>query len=446
MNKVLTKLYHQHVDQTVANHQALLAKYDYDFALVPSGELQTIYMDDMQYPFKTNAHFKWLTPFTREPNCFVVIPQSGKPSLLFYQPRDYWHVVPQDPPAELVQPFDFVSVSTIKDIKSELSRLVESNKVAFLGKKPRKFKLPENYEIYPEKLSDELHWLRAYKSEYEKACLYQASLKGVRSHIAARDAFYQGGSEMDIHHAYLQASGGQENDLPYSNIIALNEHAAVLHYHELETRVFAENERRSFLIDAGGCYNGYASDITRTYSYRDDEFADLINYMDFQQMGIIEAIMPGNSYIDLHRLSHEKVAEALIEFNLINCSVEAAIEMQVTTPFFPHGLGHQIGLYVHDIGGHQAGPIGGRKEPPPEHPYLRNTRQIEIDQFVTIEPGLYFIPQLLSDLKAGGSASLVNWDKVEQFLPFGGIRIEDDVLVTESGAENYTRKAFAEIA
>jgi len=76
---------------------------------------------------------------------------------------------------------------------------------------------------------------------------------------------------------------------------------------------------------------------------------------------------------------------------------------------------------------------------------LRNTRKIEANQYVTIEPGLYFIPQLLGELKESEYSSLVNWDAVERFLPYGGIRIEDDVMVTESGATNFTRRAFEEL-
>jgi len=386
-----------------------------------------------------------LLPFTREPNCFVLIPQTGKASLLFYQPRDYWHVVPQDPDTEIVSAFDFISVASIADIKEALARIVGTEKAAFLGKKPRKFRLPDNYDLNPETLTAEFSWLRATKSAYEQACLFQASLNGARSHLAAKTAFYAGKSEMEIHQDYVHASGGQESDLPYSNIIALNEHAAVLHYTELKTTRLSAENLRSFLIDAGGSFNGYASDITRTYAFSNGEFADMIAFMEQKQLDIISAIEPGNSYVDLHRMTHYKIAETLLEFNLLETNVDTAIETGITTPFFPHGLGHHLGLNVHDAGGHQAGPDGGRKEPPAEHPYLRNTRTIEIDQYFTIEPGLYFIPQLLADLKDSQHAGLINWPRIETFLPYGGIRIEDDVLVTKDGVDNYTRRAFAQL-
>jgi len=202
---------------------------------------------------------------------------------------------------------------------------------------------------------------------------------------------------------------------------------------------------RSFLIDAGGRYHDYASDITRTYSYQDDAFADMIRSMDEKQLEIIDAIKVGDSYVDLHKLTHVKVAETLKEFDLIKVSVDEAIETQITSTFLPHGLGHHLGLHVHDAGGHQASSTGGYKAPPAPHAFLRNTRDIEEGNYFTIEPGLYFIPQLLANLKAGAHASSINWSKVETYLPFGGIRIEDNVLVNVGSVDNYTRMAFAEL-
>ena len=98
---------------------------------------------------------------------------------------------------------------------------------------------------------------------------------------------------------------------------------------------------------------------------------------------------------------------------------------------------------MHDIGGHQSTPEGGRTPPPLEHPYLRLTRTLEPGMVVTIEPGLYFIPMLLDALHATSAGSDVDWTRVEALLPCGGIRIEDDVLCTTGDPHNLTREAFA---
>lgn len=143
----------------------------------------------------------------------------------------------------------------------------------------------------------------------------------------------------------------------------MNEHAAVLHYTEMQTIQFTDKDLRSFLIDAGGRYHDYASDITRTYSYQENAFAEMIQSMDEKQLEIIAAIKAGDSYVDLHKLSHVKVAEVLKEFNVINVSANEAIETEITSTFLPHGLGHHLGLHVHDAGGHQESLLVAIKHP-----------------------------------------------------------------------------------
>jgi Xaa-Pro dipeptidase len=119
------------------------------------------------------------------------------------------------------------------------------------------------------------------------------------------------------------------------------------------------------------------------------------------------------------------------------------LQQGVTSVFFPHGLGHPIGLQVHDVAGFQASDHGGTLPRPPGHPYLRMTRALEPGMVVTIEPGLYFIGMLLAELKNKPAAKDVDWAKVDAFRKYGGIRIEDDVACTEGEPENLTRDAFA---
>ncbi|MXW51108.1 MAG: M24 family metallopeptidase, partial [Gammaproteobacteria bacterium] len=111
--------------------------------------------------------------------------------------------------------------------------------------------------------------------------------------------------------------------------------------------------------------------------------------------------------------------------------------------FMPHGLGHLLGVQTHDVGGWQTTPEGSEAPPPDAHATLRLTRTIEAGMVFTIEPGLYFIPMLLSRLRKEANAREVNWPQVESMTPWGGARIEDNVLVMEGGARNLTREAFA---
>ncbi len=270
-----------------------------------------------------------------------------------------------------------------------------------------------------------------------------ASVVGARGHVAARDAFFAGASEFEINTAFLSASLQDAESLPYHSIIALNTHAGVLHYQHYERQ--APTERHSFLIDAGGRVNGYGSDITRTYAGEAGAFADMVVSFDQHQLQLIEAVRTGMPYVELHELSHKAVASTLVEHQCVRCSEEAAFELGLTQTFLPHGLGHLLGIQTHDVGGQQTDPTGTHTPPPPQYPALRTTRTIETGQVFTIEPGLYFIPMLLEDLRQSDAAKEVNWSTVESFLPAGGIRIEDNVYVGENGIENLTRNAFAEV-
>ena len=258
--------------------------------------------------------------------------------------------------------------------------------------------------------------------------------------MAARAAYFDGASELDIHLSYLAASRQTDADLPYPNIVAQNEHAGVLHYQHRDPQ--PPSRRRSFLIDAGGRHLGYASDITRTYSAAPDAFAELIDALDEKQRALIADIRPGISYVEMHERMSLSIGDLLARFGLVRCDAHTAFETGITDVFFAHGLGHLLGLQTHDVGGCLASADGRASPPPKRYPALRLTRTIESGYVFTIEPGIYFIPQLLDAARQGRHGQEIVWTAVESFLPYGGVRIEDNVLVTEDGFENLTRPVF----
>jgi len=223
--------------------------------------------------------------------------------------------------------------------------------------------------------------------------------------------------------------------MPYGNIVALNENAAVLHYQYQATQ--KPNNHRTFLIDAGANYNGYAADITRTYAFdKKGEFNDMIVAMDELQVALCDACVSGQDYVALHHQAHLKIAAVLQQFKVINCDPETAVETQLSNTFFPHGLGHYLGLQVHDVAGHQSDARGTPIKQPENHPFLRLTDVLRENAVVTVEPGLYFIPMLLQQQSDNKH---INWAKVEQLMPYGGIRIEDNVVVGQANSRNLTR-------
>ena len=154
-------------------------------------------------------------------------------------------------------------------------------------------------------------------------------------------------------------------------------------------------------------------------------------------------VRAGTDYAQIHLEAHLLLAGVLHDAGVLNISPEDAVARGVSSAFFPHGIGHGIGLQVHDVAGFAASDSGGTIAKPNGHPYLRLTRTLAPGMVVTIEPGIYFIDMLLEELKAKGLSDAVNWTRVEAFKPYGGIRIEDDVVCTEDAPINLTREAFA---
>jgi Xaa-Pro dipeptidase len=294
----------------------------------------------------------------------------------------------------------------------------------------------------PQAVIDQIDYQRLGKTQYEQACVREANHRAVPAHRAAQQAFLAGASEVQIAAAYLTACDSRESEMPYGMIVGVNEHAAVLHHHNL----FKQPQTpRSFLIDAGVEFNGYASDITRTYAYdAGGDFAAMIEHMNVKQLELCTEGSIGRNPVDIHALSQRMIAEVLIEFGVLRLSLEEAVAKDIASYFYPHGLGHHLGANVHDKGGQMSNAQGDRVPPPEKYPNLRTTVPMVANQIHTVEPGLYFIPAYLDKLKTGGYARCINWRVVEDYMPYGGIRIEDNIIVhPDNRLENLTRDAFA---
>lgn len=433
-------LYAEHFAIQLARIDAALAAEGLDTLVIASGVERMQFLDDIPYPFRPNPHFKLLLPLTAHPGCWIVHRPGQKPRLIYLQPRDYWHQVPQAPSGDWTAHFE---IEVIREASAASALLPAPG--AGLAILAEGEPLPGYTGNATESLLNRLHYPRAIKTAYELACMRVASLAAVRGHRAAASAFHAGGSEFDIHLAYLKATGHAEVELPYGNIIGLNEHGAVLHYQVQDKTPPLQS--LSLLIDAGAQYRGYAADITRTHARHAGCFADLITALDAAQLKLCDQVRPGVDYRDIHLAAHREVACILSQTGLVKMSAESIVESGVSSHFFPHGIGHLIGLQVHDVAGRAAGPTGGERPRPDGHPYLRMTRAIEADMVVTIEPGIYFIDLLLAELADSPHAGAIAWNEVDALRHYGGIRIEDDVRATADGApENLSREAFAEIA
>ena len=431
-------LYRDHLATLFARTEAALARGGFDHLVVPSGTLRYQAFDDRDYAYAVNPHFKAWLPLTRNPGSWLVVTPGAKPKVIYYQPFDYWHVVPEAPNGWWVEHFDVVVIRKPEEALQHLPK--DPARCAILGEAESAVGdfIPDN----PQAVLDYLHYHRAFKTPYEVEMMRAATRKSVPAHRAAEAAFRDGASEFDIHLAYCATARQDALELPYNNIVALNEHGAVLHYTDLGRS--APKPVRSFLIDAGASAAGYACDITRTYAAdTNGEFQALIDAVDAAQLKMCDQVRAGTDYKQLHLDAHLALAGILRDFGITKVSPEAALASGVSSAFFPHGIGHGIGLQVHDVSGFAQSDRGGTIAKPEGHPYLRLTRVLEPGMAVTIEPGIYFIDMLLDEVKKNGRSGDVDWARVDAFKPYGGIRIEDDVVCTEGAPINLTREVFA---
>lgn len=438
---ILERLFADHVRILEQRFARALGKTGHEAVLIYSGAAPMIFRDDNSYPFRVHPPFKVWAPLTDAPECFVYFQPGRKPLLLLHRPTDYWYK-PADVPDDYWTPqFDIIPVADTAAARAALPQ--DLSRTVFVGEAFPELARWGIGAVNLEPLMRRVDFERAAKTPYELACLREASRMAARGHAAAARAFADGGSEFDIQLAYLGACGLREQELPYNAIIALNENAAVLHYQVLERA--KPGERHSLLIDAGADFAGYASDITRTYSHSDPDFAALIGAMDELQQALCAGVRAGVDWRDVHLSAHRMVGELLHDAGLITCDADEAVDTGVSSVFLPHGIGHLLGLQVHDVCGLAASPEGGEIERPPGHPYLRLTRVLESGFVVTMEPGIYFIDSLLEEARGDHRGDKIDWGRVDSLRRFGGIRIEDDLAVTAGGCENLTRDAFREL-
>lgn len=438
----LRDLYDAHV-RTVCEHaeKALLlaAEHEasYDGIVFHAGTQDYYHADDHAIVFKPVPHFARFAP-VRGPEHLLLFKPGAPVKLWQVVPADYWY----EPPAEPDHPYaEVLEVTRVASSDEAAKQIGDVSRYAYVGDNPRvAARLGVALEnIEPKTLMAALDWYRAEKTPYEAHCVREAARRAARGHGVVREGFARGESERHLHASYLDAAAMLELESPYNNIIAWDEAAAILHYQSKRTN--APEPGAVLLIDAGSVHDGYASDITRTYANERAHpvFRDVLDRMDTMQRGLVGRVGPGRAYLDLHVAAHEGVAEILCDTGILKTDASTAMERKLTAPFLPHGVGHHLGIQVHDVGGRQVTPRGDTQAPPPEHPYLRTTRPLDPGHIVTIEPGLYFIPLLLDPYRDSGDRDAFNWDLIDALIPCGGVRVEDDVLVTRDGYEDLTR-------
>lgn len=287
------------------------------------------------------------------------------------------------------------------------------------------------------RLSERVSEARRTKDAVEVDAMQKAAAASGRGHAAgmrlARPGLTERDLQVEIESEFFR--GGAPRTA-YGSIVGSGANAAVLHGTP-GARELREGDL--VLVDAGAEYHGYASDVTRTYPAGNSFTglqADLYDLVYSVQQGAISRARPGTEYRDLHLEACVELADGLVALGILRGTAQDLVEQDAHALFLPHGLGHMLGLATHDAGGCLAG-----REPSQRFglSYLRADLPLEAGYVVTIEPGLYFIRALLTDPERRARyREAVDWARVDTLLDAGGIRTEDDVLITDDGAEVLT--------
>jgi Xaa-Pro aminopeptidase len=273
------------------------------------------------------------------------------------------------------------------------------------------------------------------------AQLRQAAAVTAAAHHAGRIASRPGSREAAVRAAMEAAIVARGMSLAYGPIVTV--HGEVLHANT------SPNELRDgdlLLADVGAeTPEGWAGDVTRVWPVS-GRFSStqraLYDVVLASQLAAIAAVRPGARYLDVHREAGRVIARGLVEVGILRGDPEELYQRGAAALFFPHGIGHLLGLDVHDMEdlGDRAGYAPGRRrQPTPGDRYLRLDRDLEPGMCVTIEPGYYRIASVLEDRQQLGALSdCIDFAALHTFSDVRGIRIEDDVLVTDTGAEVLT--------
>lgn len=398
---------------------------------------------DYEYPFRQESSFWYLTG-VNEPECALILNLKTEEYHLFVPKRDaqyaVWHgyVKSLDAYQQQYKP-DHLHYGN--EILTVLNK-IKPEKVYCLSETDAEFieDLDRDFEADVEALHDALTYCRVLKTEAELEYMRKSAEVNNLAHTEVMKAIKLGMYEYELKAIFtkIQYEHGLQLDA-YNGIFAGGKNSAILHYVENTSKI---KDGDLFLLDAGHEYQGYASDYTRTYPVNGKFTAIQAGVYDAVLNALnscIEKAVTGVKMEDLHLHAARTIMEGLKAVDLVKGSVDDLMENDIFALFFPHGLGHFLGLDTHDVGGY---PKGVEHIDRPGIQYLRARRDLQPGMVITIEPGVYFVPALLNPaMKDDTKSKFLNTEKLTKLFDFGGIRIEDNIVITEEGNENLTNVA-----
>jgi Xaa-Pro aminopeptidase len=407
-------------------------------AIIPAAH-EAVRSHDTNYRYRQNSDFFYLTGFEEPDAIAVIAPAQEKKFTLFVRPRDPERAIwdgyragvegaksdysadeafpiadfdarlPEilDGPASLYYAFGHANSELDEKIIRQLTLMRETNR--------RPLEPPQTI-VDPTTI---LHEMRVFKSEAEVEIMQRAADIAAAAHVEAMKTARPGMKEYEVE-ALLEASFRRQGAAgsSYTSIVGSGANATVLHY---ITNQDTLRDGDLLLVDAGAEYLGYASDITRTFPINgkfSDAQRDIYDLVLKTQMSCIDMVRPGVRLEDLKTHSVEMLTEGMVKLGLLKGDPAKLIEEKKFMQFYMHNLGHFLGIDVHDAG---------------RYYFNGESRPAEPGMVMTIEPGLYISPDT-KNIPEG-----FNQNVPAKYLGIG-VRIEDDVLVTENGARVLTNK------
>jgi Xaa-Pro aminopeptidase len=418
-----TQLSESNLNALRKRRRDLLSRLGQGIAVLPAAKPNSGPAGD-RATYRQDSDFLYLTGCPEPHALAVFIPQHPEfQTVLFVRERDAFTELWNGPmmgTQEAAEVLGFDKVFPISDFEKKLPEwLVHADTIYWDSSPEQEFfeqlrpllqgsRLRRNGgEIF--NVRDLIHEQRLFKDEFEIAALRKANAIASAAHEAAMRFARPGVTEYQVQ-AVLEASmrGVGSSQLGYPSIVAGGANACCLHYN---TNTCGINADELLLIDAGCEWNYYTADVTRTFPVSGRfscEQRALYDLVLSAQLQSIAAIRPGIKLTDLNDLAGRVLAQGLIDLGVIRASLDEVLAKKMHKEFFPHGLGHWLGMDVHDVGRYR----------------IKNVeRSLEPGMCLTIEPGIYVQP--------GMSGVDKRWHGI-------GIRIEDNILVTESGSENFT--------
>lgn len=430
-----------------ARQQQLVEKLQKGIVWFPGNTESPMNYRDNIYRFRQDSNFRYFFGLNH-PNLHVVLDCSTGKSTLYgndYTMDDIIWVGPQKPLRELAEMCNIDEVKPLSDLEARLKTEKEVQYTP-LYRHDHMILAGQVFGLNPKEIEQKASSsliqaivdIRSYKTPEEILHMEEAVNVTRAMHMEAMRYTAPGKYEYEVVAEIHKMLHRSHCELAYPVIFSIN--GQTLHNHHHENKMTAGR----LVLNDSGAENpfGYSGDITRTFPVNgtfSSEQKDLYNLVLKMEEDCIEMVKPGVSYRSIHLAAYGIMLEGMKEMGLVNGDVDEMIAEGVGGLFMPHGLGHMIGMDVHDmenLGEQYVGYGSMERSKQLGLKSLRLARELEENFVLTVEPGIYFIPELIEKMKREGKwSSFVNYDKLEKFYDFGGIRIEDNVQVVAEGSK-----------